>query len=37
MPVVVFDMDWPGWEIEATEAANPPELIADYLAWQKSA
>ncbi|MCX5559889.1 hypothetical protein [Streptomyces sp. NBC_00038] len=36
LPIVVFDMDCPGWEIEATEAANPPELIADYLAWQKS-
>ncbi|WP_406474537.1 hypothetical protein [Streptomyces sp. NBC_01615] len=37
LPVVVFDMDCPGWEIEATESANPPELITDYLAWQKSA
>ncbi|MET8981911.1 hypothetical protein ABZX85_40585 [Streptomyces sp. NPDC004539] len=31
LPVVVFDMDRPGWEEEATEAANPAELIADFL------
>jgi len=37
LPIVVFDMDCPGWEIEATEAANPPDLITDFLAWQKSA
>ncbi|WP_329338170.1 hypothetical protein OG252_22265 [Streptomyces sp. NBC_01352] len=37
LPVVVFDMDCPGWEIEATEAANPPELIADFLTWQRAA
>ncbi|WP_199830723.1 hypothetical protein [Streptomyces sp. MMG1533] len=37
LPVVVFDMDCPGWEIEATEAANPPELIEDFLAWQRAA
>ncbi|WP_223291158.1 hypothetical protein [Streptomyces avicenniae] len=34
VPVVLFDMDCPGWEVEATEAANPPELIADFLAFQ---
>ncbi|POX56498.1 hypothetical protein C3489_04715 [Streptomyces sp. Ru71] len=34
LPVVVFDMDCPGWEVEATEAANPPELITGFLAWQ---
>jgi hypothetical protein len=34
---VVFDMDCPGWEVEATEAANPPELVADFLAWQRAA
>ncbi|MFD8824528.1 hypothetical protein ACFV1C_19475 [Streptomyces sp. NPDC059605] len=33
LPVVVFDMDQPGWEEEATRAANPPELIGDFLAW----
>ncbi|MER5212481.1 hypothetical protein ABT063_18330 [Streptomyces sp. NPDC002838] len=37
LPVVVFDMDCPGWEIEATEAANPPELIEDFLTWQRAA
>ncbi|WP_246114056.1 hypothetical protein [Streptomyces montanus] len=37
VPVVVFDMDCPGWEVEATEAANPPELVADFLAWQREA
>ncbi|MGW3950074.1 hypothetical protein ACWEKM_03660 [Streptomyces sp. NPDC004752] len=37
LPVVVFDMDCPGWEIEATEAANPPDLIEDFLEWQQTA
>ncbi|MGW3816172.1 hypothetical protein [Streptomyces sp. NPDC005046] len=37
LPVVVFDMDCPGWEIEATRAANPPERIADFMAWQQGA
>ncbi|MFD5266261.1 hypothetical protein [Streptomyces sp. NPDC058335] len=32
LPVVVFDMDCPGWEEEATRAANPPDLIEDFLA-----
>ena len=32
LPVVVFDMDCPGWEEEATKAANPAELIEDFLA-----
>ncbi|MFF2348838.1 hypothetical protein ACFVVL_03540 [Kitasatospora sp. NPDC058115] len=32
LPVVVFDMDCPGWEEEATRAANPAELIEDFLA-----
>ncbi|KUF18895.1 hypothetical protein [Streptomyces silvensis] len=32
LPVVVFDMDCPGWEEEATKAANPVELIEDFLA-----
>jgi hypothetical protein len=31
VPVVLFDMDRPGWETEATEAANPPEVLADFL------
>ncbi|MFI6588309.1 hypothetical protein [Embleya sp. NPDC050493] len=30
LPVVVFDMDCPGWEEEATKAANPPELMGDF-------
>ncbi|MES5824477.1 hypothetical protein [Streptomyces sp. RG80] len=34
LPVVVFDMDRPGWELHATEAANPPELIEEFMAWQ---
>ncbi|OQD53173.1 hypothetical protein BM536_034380 [Streptomyces phaeoluteigriseus] len=33
LPVAVFDMDCPGWEEEATRAANPPHLIEDFLAW----
>ncbi|MGW7608173.1 hypothetical protein ACWGKW_13025 [Streptomyces sp. NPDC054766] len=37
LPIVVFDMDSPGWEIEATEAANPPGPIADFTAWQRGA
>ncbi|MEV0170882.1 hypothetical protein AB0I00_07120 [Streptomyces sp. NPDC050803] len=37
LPVVVFDMYCPGWEVEATEAANPPELIEDFLTWQREA
>ncbi|MGW7241745.1 hypothetical protein [Streptomyces sp. NPDC054804] len=37
LPVVVFDMYRPGWEVEATEAANPPELIEEFLAWQRAA
>ncbi|MFE1295393.1 hypothetical protein [Streptomyces sp. NPDC058731] len=34
LPIVVFDMDCPGWEVEATEAANPPGLITGFLDWQ---
>ncbi|WP_406439346.1 hypothetical protein OHB00_30170 [Streptomyces sp. NBC_00631] len=37
LPVVVFDMYCPGWEVEATRAANPPELIEEFLAWQWAA
>ncbi|MGW1877278.1 hypothetical protein [Streptomyces sp. NPDC001975] len=37
LPVVVFDMYCPGWEVEATQAANPPELIEEFLAWQRAA
>ncbi|MEU9447207.1 hypothetical protein [Streptomyces sp. NPDC048277] len=37
LPVVVFDMYCPGWEVEATEAANPPGLIEEFLAWQRAA
>jgi hypothetical protein len=32
VPVVPFDMDRPGWEVEATVAANPAEVIAGFLA-----
>ncbi|MFE9704802.1 hypothetical protein [Streptomyces sp. NPDC005930] len=31
LPVVLFDMDRPGWELEATEAANPPGVIDGFL------
>ncbi|WP_245685257.1 hypothetical protein [Streptomyces yerevanensis] len=31
VPIVLFDMDRPGWETEATEAANPPEVLAHFL------
>jgi hypothetical protein len=37
LPVVIFDMYCPGWEVEATEAANPPELIEGFLEWQRAA
>nr|WP_240982294.1 hypothetical protein [Streptomyces sp. S3(2020)] len=37
IPVVVFDMDCPGWEIHATEYANPPELTEEFMAWQRAA
>ncbi|WP_217549014.1 hypothetical protein [Streptomyces sp. GbtcB6] len=37
LPVWVFDMYCPGWEIEATQAANPPELVEEFLAWQRAA
>jgi hypothetical protein len=37
LPVVVFDMDCPGWEVHATEYANPPELIEEFMAWQRAA
>jgi len=31
LPVVLFDMDRPGWEVEATKAANPPFVISEFL------
>ncbi|MFJ1972994.1 hypothetical protein ACIO93_30490 [Streptomyces sp. NPDC087903] len=31
VPVMIFDMDCPGWELDATQAANPSHLIADYV------
>lgn len=37
LPVVVFDMSRPGWELHATEAANPPELVREFMAWQLAA
>ncbi|MFF7752861.1 hypothetical protein ACFZCP_27270 [Streptomyces sp. NPDC007971] len=36
LPVVIFDMYCPGWELEATEAANPPALIEDFVRWQRA-
>ncbi|MEU6082297.1 hypothetical protein [Streptomyces sp. NPDC047108] len=33
VPIVIFDMDCPGWEVGTTEAANPPEAVADFLAY----
>lgn len=30
VPIVVFDMDRPEWELEATEAANPQSLITEF-------
>ncbi|MFE2826310.1 hypothetical protein [Streptomyces sp. NPDC059271] len=37
LPVVVFDMDSPGWEVKATRAANPPGVIEDFMVWQTAA
>lgn len=37
LPVVVFDMECPGWEAHATEYANPPELVEEFMAWQRAA
>jgi hypothetical protein len=37
LPVIVFDMSNPGWELHATEYANPPELIEEFMAWQQAA
>ncbi|GAA3495880.1 hypothetical protein GCM10019016_029810 [Streptomyces prasinosporus] len=34
LPVVVFDMDRPGWEVEATAAANPADVIAAFAEHQ---
>ncbi|MFW6694084.1 hypothetical protein [Streptomyces sp. MAR4 CNX-425] len=36
VPVVLFDMDDPEDQIPRTAAANPPEVVADYLAWQRA-
>ncbi|MFW6719885.1 hypothetical protein ACHZ98_06845 [Streptomyces sp. MAR4 CNY-716] len=36
VPVVLFDMDDPEEQIPLTAQANPPELVADYLAWQRA-
>ncbi|MFI0716349.1 hypothetical protein ACH4SK_38280 [Streptomyces inhibens] len=33
VPIVLFDMYRAGYEETLTEAANPPEVVADYLAW----
>ncbi|CAL9424741.1 hypothetical protein [Streptomyces sp. enrichment culture] len=37
LPVVVFDMARPGWEVHATEAADPPALVEDFMAWLRAA
>ncbi|MFC8424672.1 hypothetical protein ACFUN7_27990 [Streptomyces sp. NPDC057236] len=37
LPVVVFDMARPGWEVHATEAANPPGAVEEFMAWQLAA
>lgn len=34
VPVVLFDMDRPGWETEATQAANPADVISDFMEHQ---
>ncbi|GAA2286254.1 hypothetical protein GCM10010415_65900 [Streptomyces atrovirens] len=34
LPVVVFDMARPGWEVHATEVANPPGVVEEFMAWQ---
>ncbi len=36
VPVVLFDMDDPEEQVPLTAEANPPELVADYLAWQRA-
>lgn len=36
VPVVLFDMDDPEEQIPLTAEANPPELVVDYLAWQRA-
>ncbi|MFJ8182294.1 hypothetical protein [Streptomyces sp. NPDC096105] len=37
LPVVVFGMARPGWEVHATEAADPPALVEDFMAWLRAA
>ncbi|MGW1015265.1 hypothetical protein [Streptomyces niveus] len=36
VPVLPFDMYRAGYEPELAEAANPPEVVADYLAWARA-
>ncbi|WP_405797309.1 hypothetical protein [Streptomyces sp. NBC_01506] len=36
VPIVPFDMYRPGYEADLTEAANPPGVIVDYLAWARA-
>lgn len=36
VPIVPFDMYRAGYEPELAEAANPPEVVADYLAWARA-
>lgn len=36
VPIVPFDMYRAGYEPELAGAANPPEVVADYLAWARA-
>ncbi|WP_405677100.1 hypothetical protein OG292_21035 [Streptomyces sp. NBC_01511] len=36
VPIVPFDMYRAGYEPDLAEAANPPEVVADYLAWARA-
>ncbi|MGW6506426.1 hypothetical protein ACWGCP_02500 [Streptomyces niveus] len=36
VPIVPFDMYRAGYEPELAEAANPPEVLTDYLAWARA-
>ncbi|MEW1793568.1 hypothetical protein [Streptomyces niveus] len=36
VPVLPFDMYRAGYEPELAGAANPPEVVADYLAWARA-
>ncbi|MEV0774452.1 hypothetical protein ACIBLA_33910 [Streptomyces sp. NPDC050433] len=36
VPIVPFDMYRAGYEPDLAETANPPEVVADYLAWARA-